>query len=162
MLGIWRAAAVIVAGLLTTSVLGRYGVSSVWMPALELVLVTSTAVLRGPVHGAWVGLATGWFLTLLPPVGSPMGAEALTYAAAGAAAGMLADRTSRSWLRPLAALALAFIVLSLGTWVVAILATGTFTPAESVPCLLTTMAVGAITLPAVLALDRALVRRRLG
>lgn len=161
-LGLLRTGFVVVAALLTTTVLPRFGVRPSWAPDLVLVVVVSSAVLRGSVHGGLVGLAAGWFTQLLPPVGSPLGAEPLILAAAGAAAGALASRSARSVLRPLGALALALLVTVLGRWAVATAAGGDLTPLDALPAAAVTLLAGVVLLPPLLALDRALVRRRLG
>ena len=57
LLGVLRTAYVLVAALVVATVLPRLGVPPRWVPDLVLLGVVATAVLRGPVHGALVGLS---------------------------------------------------------------------------------------------------------
>lgn len=52
-------------------------------PELVVLVVGAAALRHGPVTGALVGLAGGWILDLIPPLGEPIGATALVMAAAG-------------------------------------------------------------------------------
>jgi LytS/YehU family sensor histidine kinase len=162
LLGVVRAAYVVVAALLTATSLPRLGVSPAWVPDLVLVGVVATAVLRGPVHGALVGLLAGWVVELVPPVGTPMGLVPLVTMAAGLVAGLFRRASSRSWLRPPAALLSAAGVALAGRMASAVLAEGSVEPAAGASRLASTVLAGAVLLPALLVADRALVRRRLG
>src|SRR6478735_3371531 len=87
LLGVLRTAYVLVAALVVATLLPRLGVPPRWVPDLVLVGVVATAVLRGPVHGALVGLLAGWVVQLVPPVGSPLGLTPLVMMVAGLVAG---------------------------------------------------------------------------
>jgi len=162
LLGLARAAYVVVAALVTATLLPRLGVPAQWVPDLVLVGVVASAVLRGPVHGAVVGLLAGWVVELVPPVGSPLGLTPLVMMAGGCVAGIFRRSSSQSVLRaPVALLAAGAVVLA-ARFVSAVLAEGSFEAAEGLGRLGSTVAVGVLALPVVLAVDRALVRRRLG
>lgn len=161
-LGLARAAYLVVAALLTATLLPRLGVPGDWMPDLVLIGVVSTAVLRGPLHGAIVGLTAGWLVELVPPVGSPLGLTALVTMTAGAVAGTFRSPSSRAALRPSAALLAATVVVEAGRLASAALAEGSVAPTERLGILVTTLVVGLVALPALISADRALVRRRLG
>lgn len=152
----------LVAALLTATVLPRLGVPTTWMPDLVLIGVVSTAVLRGPLHGALVGLLAGWVTLLIPPVDSPMGLTAMVMMAGGALAGTFARPSSRSLLRPLAALVVGATVVLALRLAAAVVADGPLEVLPSLQTLATTTMVGVLVLPALLSLDRTLVRRRLG
>jgi rod shape-determining protein MreD len=162
LLGLLRAAYVVVAALATATLLPRLGVPDAWVPDLVLLGVVTTAVLRGPLHGALVGLAAGWVVELVPPVGSPLGLTALLTAVGGLVAGLLHSPASRSGLRPLAALVASGVVVGLARAVTALLADGSIDAVGGLARLGSTVAVGLLAVPAAVALDRALVRRRLG
>lgn len=162
LLGVLRTAYVVVAALLTATVLPRLGVPQGCLPDLVLVGVVATAVLRGPVHGALAGLVAGWVVELVPPVGSPLGLMALVTMLAGLVAGLFRRSSSRSWLRAPAALLCAASVVLAGRTASAVLAEGGVELAVDASRLLSTLTLGALLLPALLVVDRALVRRRLG
>ncbi|MDC5695834.1 rod shape-determining protein MreD [Intrasporangium calvum] len=162
LLGLVRVGYVLGAALLMTTVLPRLGVPGRLVPDLVLIGVVSSAVLRGPVHGALLGLAAGWVLEIVPPVGAPLGLAALTLMLAGAAAGSLRRTSSRSFVRPLAALALAAVVVLGGRAGSAVVAEGSVDLAGILATLTATLAAGLLLLPVLVAVDRALVRRRLG
>ncbi|MER7071148.1 rod shape-determining protein MreD [Terrabacter sp. NPDC000476] len=162
LLGLLRTAYVVVAALGTATVLPRLGVPAPWVPDLVLVGVVATAVLRGPVHGALTGLLAGWVVELVPPVSGPVGLTPLVMMLAGLAAGLLRRGSSRSrWRAPLALVAAATVVL-VARVVVAVLAQGRLEPGDDLTRLVATVVVGAALLPALLGVDRTLVRRRLG
>lgn len=161
-LGLLRTAYVVAAALLTATVLPRLGVAGSLMPDLVLVGVVASALLRGRVHGALVGLAAGWVVELVPPGGSPLGVTPLVLALAGAAAGAFASASSRSALRAPAGLAAAASVAALGHVAATALAEGRLPPGEVFGRLAATVVAGLLLLPVLLAVDRALVRRRLG
>jgi rod shape-determining protein MreD len=162
LLGVLRTAYVLVAALLVATLLPRLGAQPRWVPDLVLVAVVATGVLRGPVHGALVGLLAGWVVELVPPVGSPLGLTPLVMMVAGLVAGSFRRTSSRSRLRAPAALLAAAGVLLVGRLGSAVLGEGSVEVADGLWRLVATVAAGALLLPAFLALDRALVRRRLG
>ena len=161
-LGLVRTAYVLAAALVGATLLPRLGVPTEWVPDLVLVGVVATALMRGPLHGATVGLVAGWVVELVPPVGSPLGLTSLVMMTGGLVAGLLRESSSRSRLRaPMALLASSGVVL-VARFVSAVLAEGSFEAADGLGRLASTVIVGLLVLPAILALDRALVRRRLG
>lgn len=162
LLGVLRTAYVLVAALLVSTVLPRLGVPPGAVPDLVLVGVVATAVLRGPVHGALVGLLAGWVVELVPPGGTPLGLTALVLMVAGLTAGFFRSPSSRSPLRPLAALFVAAVVVVAVHLAAAVLADGDPGLLGASRRLLATVLAGVVLLPALLAIDRALVRRRLG
>jgi rod shape-determining protein MreD len=162
LLGVLRTAYVVVAALFTATLLPRLGVPAQWVPDLVMVGVVSTAVLRGPVHGALVGLLAGWVVELVPPVGSPLGLVPLVTMLAGLVAGLFRRSSSRSWLRAPAALLCAAAVALAGRVGSAVLADGGVELVAGASRLASTLLLGAVLLPALLVVDRALVRRRLG
>ncbi|MFM6847705.1 MAG: rod shape-determining protein MreD [Terrabacter sp.] len=162
LLGVLRTAYVVVAALLTATVLPRLGVPQQWVPDLVLVGIVATAVLRGAVHGALTGLLAGWVVELVPPVGSPLGLMPLVTMLAGLVAGLFRRSSSRSWLRAPAALVCSAAVVLAGRVASAVLAEGGVELAVGASRLAATTVLGAVLLPAMLVVDRALVRRRLG
>lgn len=162
MLGLLRASYTVVAALVVTTVLPRLGVPSRFVPDLVLIGVVATAVIRGRVHGALVGLAAGWVVELVPPVAKPLGLAALTLMVAGIVAGSFRRSSSRSFLRPLAALAVAAGVVLAGEGAAAVVAEGSVDVTAAVTALGVTVGVGLALLPFMVIVDRALVRRRLG
>ncbi|HKX68097.1 MAG TPA: rod shape-determining protein MreD [Intrasporangium sp.] len=162
MLGLLRAAYTIVAALVVTTLLPRLGVPSRFVPDLVLIGVVATAVIRGPVHGALVGLAAGWVVELMPPVAMPLGLAALTMMLAGIVAGSFRRSSARSVLRPLAALAVAATVVLAGEGATAVVAGGSVDLTASFTALGLTVGVALALLPFMVVVDRALVRRRLG
>lgn len=162
LLGVLRTAYVVVAALMTATLLPRLGVPPQWVPDLVLVGVVATAVLRGPVHGALTGLLAGWVVELVPPVGSPLGLMPLVTMLGGLVAGLFRRSSSRSWLRAPAALLCAAAVVLSGRVASAVLAEGGVDLADGASRLLATVLLGLVLLPALLVVDRALVRRRLG
>lgn len=162
LLGVLRTAYVLVAALLVATVLPRLGVPPGAVPDLVLVGVVATAVLRGPVHGALAGLLAGWVVELVPPGGHPLGLAALVLMAAGLAAGLFRSPSSRSFLRPVSALVVAAVVVVAAHLAAAVLADGDVQLLDASRRLLATVLAGVVLLPALLAIDRALVRRRLG
>lgn len=162
LLGVLRTAYVLVAALASATVLPRLGVAPQWVPDLVLVGVVATAVLRGPVHGALVGLLAGWVVELVPPVGSPLGLTSLVMMVGGLVGGFFRRPSSRSRMRPPAALLGAAGVVLVSRLAAAVLAEGSVDLGDGVWRLVSTLAVGVLLLPAFLALDRSLVRRRLG
>lgn len=162
LLGLLRTAYVLVAALAAATLLPRLGVSPRWVPDLVLVGVVSTAVLRGAVHGALVGLLAGWVVELVPPVGSPLGLTPLVIMLAGFVGGSFRRPSSRSPLRPPAALLAASGVVLVSRLASGVLAEGPLDAADGLRRLASTVAVGVLLMPALIALDRSLVRRSLG
>lgn len=161
LLGLLRTAAVVVGALAAATVLPRAGMPAGWVPDLVLVLVAASAVLRGPVHGALLGLAAGWVVDVVPPGGSPLGATALLYAAAGASAGTFHHPGNRGALAPLGSLAVAAGVVGVGRLAFAVVGVGGPDPIVALSRTLATVGAGLLLTPLCIAVDRALVRRRL-
>ena len=161
LLGLLRTAAVLVAALAVATVLPRFGVPYRYLPDLVVLVVAASAVVRGPVHGALVGLAAGWVVDLVPPGGSPLGLTALLYAAAGATAGLFHRAAARGMIGALLGLAAATAVVELGRICVSILGDGVVDLGSAATRTAVTVAVGLLALPALLGVDRALTRRRL-
>ncbi|GAA6526557.1 rod shape-determining protein MreD [Intrasporangium sp. DVR] len=162
LLGILRAGYVLGAALVMTTLLPRLGVPAPFVPDLVLIGVVASAVLRGPLHGALVGIAAGWVLELVPPVGAPLGLVAVTLMLAGAVAGAFRRTSAGSLTRPVAALGAASVVVLAGRAASAVAAEGAVDPVAAGTTLAATLVVGVVVVPAMLAVDRALVRRRLG
>lgn len=154
-----RGAVVLLAVLLAVT-LGARGLSPV--PDLALVLVVAWALLRGPLVGAAAGLATGWFVDLVPPGPTHLGVTALVYAAAGYMAG-------RSRVEgPVAAPRVAVVALGAAVLVEVVAVVGALAVSAPVDladvglrCLLTAT-VAAFVVPLVVGAERGLVRRRFG
>lgn len=161
LLGLLRTAGVVVGALAAATVLPRLGVPAGWVPDLVLVLVAASAVLRGVAHGGLLGLAAGWVVDIVPPGGSPLGATALLYAVAGACAGAFHHPGNRGPLAPLGSLALAAVVVGVGRLAVAVVGEGAVDPTGALSRAVATVAAGALLTPVCIAVDRALVRRRL-
>lgn len=161
LLGLLRSVGVVVAALVVATALPRLGVPSRVVPDLVVVLVVSSAVLRGPVHGALLGLAAGWVVDLVPPGGAPLGVTALLYAAAGGAAGMLRRPGRPGPVVPLVALTAAAVVVEAGRVALGVLGDSPLDLRAVAIRVAATVAVGLVALPALLGVDRALVRRRL-
>ena len=122
-------------GALVTAVLTARGTPAV--PDLVLVVVVAAALGGGRLAGAATGLAGGWVLDLLPPAGSPLGAQALLYAVLG----HLASRARRPGPTPLlwvAAVTGGAALLGELVRLVAALATGS--PTDPVAALLRVLA----------------------
>ncbi len=118
-------------------------------------------MLRGPVHGALVGLLAGWVVQLVPPVGSPLGLTPLVMMVAGLVAGSFAARPPAPDCVPRPRCSPRLPSCSSDTSVRRA-GRGGVEPADELWRLVATVAVGGLLLPPLLALDRALVRRRLG
>ena len=132
------------------------------VPDLVLVLVVAWALLRGPVAGAGVGLAAGWLLDVVPPGSTHLGAQALTYALAGALAGRtrLEGRVAAPRVA-LVALGASAVVEGVGVLGALAVSAPVDLAAVVVQCLLTAT-VAALVVPLVVAAERGLVRRRFG
>jgi rod shape-determining protein MreD len=161
-LGLLRAAYVVAAALTAATVLPRLGVPAAWTPDLVLIGVVATAVLRGPLHGAVVGLAAGWVVELIPPVGRPLGLTALVMMLAGAVAGAIGASSLRSALRASFALVAAALLIGLSRTTVVAVAQGTWEATDALTAVVATSAAALVVLPVLTVVDHSLVRRRLG
>lgn len=161
LLGLLRTAAVLVGALAAATLLPRLGVPARAVPDLVVIVVASSAVLRGPTHGALLGLAAGWVVDLVPPGGSPLGVTALLYAAAGAAAGLLHHQGNRGPLAPLGAVVAGAVVVGAGRLGLAVLGEAPLDVPGALTRVAATAVAGLLLVPVAVAVDRALVRRRL-
>lgn len=161
-LGLLRAAYVVVAALVTAVVLPRLGLDARWVPDLVLIGVVATAVLRGPTHGGLAGLLAGWVVEVMPPGGRPLGLVALTLMLAGVAAGMLRTSSLRPAGRAVLALVLAAGIVLAGRVVAVVVAEGSWSVTDGLARMAATCTAAIVILPPMTAVDRALVRRRLG
>ena len=156
LLGLLRAALVVLAAALSAVVLPRVGSLG---PDLVLLVVVADGLLGGPTRGALVGLGAGWVVDLMPPAAATLGVAALTYATAGAVSGLWHRDGSRSvFLPPLATLAAASTVAALGIlravasgWAVHWVAAGW--------SIALTTAVGVAVVPILIRTERQLIRR---
>ncbi len=132
------------------------------VPDLVLVLVVAWALLRGPLVGGVAGLAAGWLLDLVPPGSGLLGAQALTYAAAGLLAGRFRSEGPVPAARVgLVALAASVLVEGVG----ALQALAVSAPVDpgllGLRCLLTATLAAALV-PLVVRAERSVLRRRFG
>lgn len=127
---------------------------------LVVLVVAAAALLHGPTTGLLVGLAGGWLLDLVPPGAEPLGASALSYAAAGALLGLARRYAATSPLLPWLATAgaVAFVLAVRG--VTAAAGVGRVVPSELLWSWLVTLVVSVIVLPVLLAAERWLAERR--
>lgn len=131
-----------------------------YRPDVALLVVVGVAAARGPWAGVVLGVAAGWLIDLVPPGAEPLGAGALAYAAAGALAGRL------RWLRRVSVLApvlltLAAALLVQGARALVALAVGApLQPVAVTWSIALTVTLGLLVVPAVLALEDAVARRR--
>ena len=154
-----RALALVAAVVLVVALAARHLAP---VPDLVLVLVVAWALLRGPVVGALGGLAAGWLLDLVPPGSGLLGAQALTYAAAG----LLAGRFRVEGPVPAARVALVTLAASvLVEGVAALRALAVSAPVDpellGLRCLLTAT-VAAAVVPILVRAERSVLRRRYG
>ncbi len=161
-LGLLRAAYVVVAALLAATVVPRLGVPVEWTPDLVLIGVVATAVLRGPLHGALVGLAAGWVVELIPPVGRPLGLTALVMMVAGAVAGGIGASSLRVALRASLALVAAALLVGLSRTTAVAVAEGSWDATGALTTAAATVAAALVVLPLLTVVDHSLVQRRLG
>lgn len=154
-----RAVLVVAAAVLGGSVLPRPGGATV---DLVLLIVVAGALIRGAMTGALLGLAAGWVVDLVPPGGHPLGAAALSYAAAGALAGVARRFGAWSVLLPVLTTAVAAVVIQGSRSLVAAASGAPPHWSGAGWSVLLTVAVGIVIVPLLLVLERALVRRRLG
>ncbi len=160
LLSLLRAALVVLAAAISAVVLPR--LASLGRPDLVLLVVVAAALLGGPAKGALLGLGAGWVVDLMPPGGSTLGVAALTYAAAGAAAGLWHRDSGRSAVLPaLATLAAASTVAGVG--ILRAVANGSPIPwAAAGWSIVLTTALGLAVVPMLIHAERGLVHRRLG
>jgi hypothetical protein len=159
-LSMLRAAVIVLAAACSAVVLPRFGAQ--WPgPDLVLPVVVAAGLLGGSARGALVGLGAGWVVDLMPPAAATLGVGALTYAAVGAASGLLHRDGGRSaFLPPLATLVAAGIVAAVG--ILRVVETGRPVPWASVGwSVAMTTAVGVAVVPVLISTERALMRRRL-
>ncbi|WP_153397500.1 rod shape-determining protein MreD [Ornithinicoccus halotolerans] len=131
-------------------------------PDVVLLVVVALALVHGPTAGALAGLAGGWAVDLVPPGGDPLGAGALAYCAAGAVVGALRRYASWSPLLPLVATALAAAGLQALRGVLALAGVGWATAGTLGVAAVVTVVAGAVLVPLLVALDRAVVERGWG
>ncbi len=135
-------------------------------PDLVLIVVAATALMRGPWAGAAMGLGGGWLIDLIPPGSTLLGATAVAYLGVGASLG-LARRyvvTSPTTLPvlPLAAVALASVLLLAGRGTIAAAGFGYFAVPQALWTWALTMVAAVVLIGPLVALDRALALRRWG
>jgi len=158
LLSLLRAALVVLAAAFSAVVLPRIGLPG---PDLVLLVVVAGGILGGPARGALLGLGAGWVVDLMPPAAATLGLAALTYAVAGAVAGLWHRDGARSaLLPPLATFAAAGVVVGAGIagavesgWPVDWAGAGWSVALTTV--------VGLVAVPALVRAERGLVRRRL-
>ena len=158
LLSLLRAALVVLTVVLSAAVLPRLGSVG---PDLVLLVVVAAALLGGPTKGALLGLGAGWAVDLMPPGTAALGVAALTYAAAGAVAGLWHRDSGRSASLPaMATLAAASTVAAIG--ILRAVTNGWPVPwvAAGLSIVLTT-ALGLAVVPLLIRAERALIRRRL-
>jgi len=151
----WRLLAVLVAALLT----GLLPAGWPGRPDLVVLVVAAAGVARGPGTGALTGLAAGWLVDLVPPGGSPLGAAALVYLAAGALAGFLRRYATWSPLLPLLAVLAAAGAVQTVRVLAAAAGAGAATPTGALWTLALTLVAALPLLPLLLGVERALDRR---
>lgn len=158
LLSLLRAGLVVLAAALSAVVLPRLGAIG---PDLVLLVVVPAALLGGPAKGALLGLGAGWVVDLMPPAASALGVAALTYAAAGAVAGLWhRDGGRSSFLPVLTTLAATSTVAAIG--ILRAVTSGWPVPWSVAGwSILLTTAVGLVVVPLLIRLERGLVRRRL-
>jgi len=158
LLSLLRAALVVLAAALSAVVLPRLGSVG---PDLVLLVVVAAALLGGPAKGALLGLGAGWAIDLMPPGAGALGVAALTYAAAGAVAGLWHRDSGRSASLPaLATLAAASTVAAVG--ILRAVTSGWPVPwAAAGWSLVLTTALGLAVIPLLIRAERGLIRRRL-
>lgn len=136
------------------------------VPDLVLIVVASTALMRGPWAGAAMGLGGGWLIDLMPP-GSPMlGASALAYVGVGALLGLARQYVATSPatlpVLPIAAVVLGSVVLAASRGTVAVAGFGYFSWGQALWTVGLTVVATVLLMGPLVALDRALAVRRWG
>lgn len=158
LLSLLRAALVVLAVTVSATALPRLGSFG---PDLVLLVVVAAALLGGPAKGAILGLGAGWVIDLMPPAAATLGVAALTYAAAGAVAGLWHRDSGRSAFLP------ALATLAATSTVAAVDILHALTTGWSVPwvaagwSLVLTTALGLGVVPLLIRAERGLIRRRL-
>lgn len=132
------------------------------VPRADLVVLVVAAVglLHGPSAGLLVGLAGGWLVDLVPPGAAPLGASALTYAAAGALLGLARRYASASPLLPWVATAAAAGSVLAVRGLTAAAGVGRVAATDLVWSWVATLVVAVPALPVLLAVERWLGERR--
>lgn len=127
---------------------------------LVILVVAAAGLMGGPVTGLLVGLAGGWLIDLVPPGAEPLGASALSYAAAGFLLGLARRYAAASPLLPWLATALAAALVLGVRGLTAAAGVGRVVASELAWSLAITLLVSIILLPALLVLERWLRERR--
>ena len=124
--------------------------------------MVAAALLGGPVRGALVGLGAGWVVDLCPPGTPVLGTTALLYAGAGAVAGLLRREGTGSLLLPVGATTATATAVAVARLLVEVTTTGTVAGVgQPLLRVLLTSAFGAVLVPLLLRVERAMIRRRL-
>lgn len=135
-------------------------------PDLVLIVVAATALMRGPWAGAAMGLGGGWLIDLIPPGSGLLGATALAYLGVGALLGLTRRYVAMSPttlpVLPLAAVALASVLLLAGRGIVAAAGFGFFSFHQALWTWGLTMVAAVVLMGPLVAVDRALAVRRWG
>ncbi len=135
-------------------------------PDLVLIVVAATALMRGPWAGAAMGLGGGWLIDLIPPGSALLGATALAYLGVGALLGLarryVVDSPTTLPVLPLAAVALASVLLLASRGTVAAAGFGSFTFHQALWTWGLTMVAAVVLIGPLIAVDRALAVRRWG
>ena len=157
-----RAGVIVLAALLAVVAVPRLGPLAALGPDLVLPVVVAAALLGGPVRGALVGLGAGWVVDLCPPGTPVLGTTALLYAGAGAVAGLLRREGTGSLLLPVGATAATATAVAVARLLVEVTTTGTVAGVgQPLLRVLLTSAFGAVLVPSLLRVERAMIRRRL-
>ena len=157
-----RAGVIVLAALLAVVAVPRLGPLAALGSDLVLPVVVAAALLGGPVRGALVGLGAGWVVDLCPPGTPVLGTTALLYAGAGAVAGLLRREGTGSLLLPVGATTATATAVAVARLLVEVTTTGTVAGVgQPLLRVLLTSAFGAVLVPLLLRVERAMIRRRL-
>ena len=157
-----RAGVIVLAALLAVVAVPRLGPLAALGADLVLPVVVAAALLGGPVRGALVGLGAGWVVDLCPPGTPVLGTTALLYAGAGAVAGLLRREGTGSLLLPVGATTATATAVAVARLLVEVTTTGTVAGVgQPLLRVLLTSAFGAVLVPLLLRVERAMIRRRL-
>ncbi|MGO0575073.1 rod shape-determining protein MreD [Ornithinimicrobium panacihumi] len=129
-------------------------------PDLVILVVAAAALMGGPRTGLLVGLVGGWLVDLVPPGAEPLGASALTYAAAGTVLGLARRYATASPLLPWVATSLAAALVLGVRAVTAAAGVGRVVAGELLWAWVITLVVAVLLLPGLIALERWLRERR--
>lgn len=152
------AALVVVAQLLDAAVLDRFTVAGA-SPDLLVLVVVAVGLSAGSVHGALVGACAGLLADLTPPAAGLLGVNALAYAVAGAVSGRWHRPGGRTADQPVLLALVAAAVASVLMTVVRLLFAlggqdGQRVGLTCAAAAATAVALGAVVLPGLRALDR--------